>query len=98
MWYLRPNYFIFIEYLKTGGGGGREGVARTREPPMDPPLIHFGYLLKEIDIFLKHIEITMFCNQVFFFCVKRQPLAILMQWRYDESFHNVTKICGSLNM
>ena len=30
---LRPNYFIFIGYLKTGGGGG------TPEPPLDPPLI-----------------------------------------------------------
>ena len=26
---LRPNYFIFMEYLKTGGGGGRLGF----EPP-----------------------------------------------------------------
>ena len=27
---LRPNYFIFIGYLKTGWG--------SREPPLDPPL------------------------------------------------------------
>ena len=28
---MRPNYFIFIGYLKTGG---REGL-----PPLDPPLM-----------------------------------------------------------
>ena len=34
--HLRPNYFIFIGYLKTGQGGGlREPV----EPLQDPPLI-----------------------------------------------------------
>ena len=36
---MRPNYFIFIGYLKTGGGGGgREGVRANPEPPLDPPL------------------------------------------------------------
>ena len=33
---LRPNYFIFIEYLQTVGGGGREGG--SSEPILDAPL------------------------------------------------------------
>ena len=33
---LRPNYFIFIGYLKKRGG---EGVSlESPEPPLDPPL------------------------------------------------------------
>ena len=34
---LRPNYFIFIGYLKTGGGEG--GSNEPPEPPLDPPLV-----------------------------------------------------------
>ena len=34
---LRPNYFIFIGYLKRGGQGG--GSSELPEPPPDPPLI-----------------------------------------------------------
>ena len=33
---MRPNYFIFIGYLKTGGRGG--GSSKAPEPPLDPPL------------------------------------------------------------
>ena len=32
---LRPNYFIFIGYLKTGVGEAGRG---SSEPPLDPPL------------------------------------------------------------
>ena len=36
--FLRPNYFIFIGYFKTGGGGGRGGgSSEPPEPPADPP-------------------------------------------------------------
>ena len=36
---LRPNYFIFIGYLKRVGGGsrGRWGSSEAPEPPLDPP-------------------------------------------------------------
>ena len=30
---LRPNYSIFMGYLKTGGGGG------APEPPLDPMIV-----------------------------------------------------------
>ena len=33
---VRPNYFIFIGYLKTGGGEG--GSSDPPETPLDPPL------------------------------------------------------------
>ena len=33
---LRPNYFIFIGYLKTEGGEG--GLSKPPEPPLDLPL------------------------------------------------------------
>ena len=33
---LRPNYFIFKGYLKTGGQGGCS--SEPPEPPLDPPL------------------------------------------------------------
>ena len=33
---LRPNYFIFMGYLRTGGGSG--GSSEPPEPPLDPPL------------------------------------------------------------
>ena len=33
---MRPNYFTFIGYLKTGGGGGAgRGASET---PLDQPL------------------------------------------------------------
>ena len=32
---LRPNYFIFIGYLKTGAG---RGSSEPPKPPLDPPL------------------------------------------------------------
>ena len=35
---VRPNYFIFIGYLKTGGGEG--GSNEPLEPPLDTPLTH----------------------------------------------------------
>ena len=36
---LRPNYFIFIGYLKMrGGGGGGGGSSEPPESPLDPPL------------------------------------------------------------
>ena len=38
---LRPNYFIFIGYLKTGGGGKEGGSSEKRgssEHPLDLPL------------------------------------------------------------
>ena len=46
---LRPNYCIFIGYLKNGGGGGRGvGFKRTLlELPaltLDPPLLSLLYL------------------------------------------------------
>ena len=34
---LRPNYFIFIGYLKTGAGSG---VHATPWAPLDPPLMY----------------------------------------------------------
>ena len=34
---LRPNYFIFIGYLKTGVR--ERGLSELPEPPLDPPLI-----------------------------------------------------------
>ena len=37
---LRPNYFIFIGYLKTGGGV--VGSSEPPEPTLDPPLSHDG--------------------------------------------------------
>ena len=37
---LRPNYCIFIEYLKTGGGGGEVALSEPPEPPLDQPLSH----------------------------------------------------------
>ena len=33
---LRPNYIIFIGYLKTGGSCG--GSSKASQPPLDPPL------------------------------------------------------------
>ena len=39
---MRPNYFMFMGYLKTGGGGGDRGVGSSEtpepHPPLDPPL------------------------------------------------------------
>ena len=36
--FLRPNYFIFIGYLKMGEG---EGVlSNPLKPPLDPPLVY----------------------------------------------------------
>ena len=34
---LRPNYFIFIGYLKICGGEG--GSSKPPEPPLDPLLL-----------------------------------------------------------
>ena len=34
---LRPNYFIFIAYLKTGAG---RGFKQTPWTPLDPPLVY----------------------------------------------------------
>ena len=40
---LRPNYFIFIGYLKTAG---EEGCSRVPpEPPLDPPQNNCVYVL-----------------------------------------------------
>ena len=33
---LRPNYFIFMVYLKTGTGAG--GSSEPLDPPLDSPL------------------------------------------------------------
>ena len=38
---LRPNYFIFIGYLKMGDKEG--GSSEPPEPPLDPPL-HYNLL------------------------------------------------------
>ena len=35
---LRPNYFIFIEYLKNGGGGAEGLSSEPSEPLLDPQL------------------------------------------------------------
>ena len=35
---VRPSYFVFMEYLKTGAGKGG-----SSEPPLDPPL--FDHIL-----------------------------------------------------
>ena len=35
---LRPNYFIFIEYLKNGGGGTEGRSSEPSEPLLDPQL------------------------------------------------------------
>ena len=34
-----PTYFIFIGYLKTGGGGHEGGSSEPHEPKLDPPLL-----------------------------------------------------------
>ena len=34
---LRPNYFMFIGYLKTGDT--ERGSSEPPEPPLDPPLL-----------------------------------------------------------
>ena len=47
--HLRPNYFIFIGYLKTSGGEG--GLSDSLELPLDWPLkaieyfVHYAYCL-----------------------------------------------------
>ena len=54
---LRPNYFIFIGYLKTGNGGG--GSSEPRDPLLDPPLtyanLHMYCLYISLDSFVKLI-------------------------------------------
>ena len=47
---LRPNYFIFIGYLKTGDGWEGGGVKRTSETPLDPPLERVPKMLGGVKI------------------------------------------------
>ena len=42
---LRPNYFIFMEYLKTGGGSG--GSSESPEPLL---IRHWSTLLRQNDL------------------------------------------------
>ena len=49
---LRPNYFIFIGYLKTGRGKG--GSSEPPEPPLGLPL---GIVRK------RHRTLTAYCKQ-----------------------------------
>ena len=49
---LRPNYFSFIGYLKTGGGQG--GSGEPHEAPLDPPIASEAILKIEVFCFDRH--------------------------------------------
>ena len=48
---MRPNYFIFMVYLKTG-----EGFDRTPEPPLDPLLMFWWEIRKKKSITHSYLE------------------------------------------
>ena len=54
---LRPNYFIFIGYLKMGGGGGLEQT--PSESPLDLPLYQKIFLIRiATDMYLLNGEVN----------------------------------------
>ena len=42
---MRPNYFIFMGYIKTGGGEG--GSSQPPKPPLHPPLQRFNFIFTQ---------------------------------------------------
>ena len=59
---LRPNYFIFIGYLKTGA---ERGLSETPEPPLNPHVI--SCFTTKVQIFRRRFFVVCFS---FFFCPK----------------------------
>ena len=59
---VRPNYFNFMGYLKTGG---EKGVAPP-EPPLDPPLtsklkISGCFIKQALNIVMEHSKFSFKC-------------------------------------
>ena len=95
---LRPNYFIFIGYLKTGGGGGGEGVQAITLNPLW--VCHWGLKQQPIQNLITYFVIFLagqgysncrpWTNPMFFWesrirCLAGVPLFLFRWWIQPSS-------------